>query len=117
MFGIDAMLDAGYDDDGRDHDNTLSRVLQVCIEVNLTLKREVSFQVFNSPFFGKIISRHAWHEIISYKTRRLDGDGPYNQKRGIASFPWNNYPSKFPPSTAEACKSVTFLTSVKAEWT
>ena len=40
VFGIVDILVAAYDTDGRDHDDTVQRVLQRCREVNLKLTKE-----------------------------------------------------------------------------
>ena len=41
VFGIaDDILVAGYDTDGKDHDDTVQTVLQRCREVNLKLNKE-----------------------------------------------------------------------------
>ena len=51
VFGIaDDILVAGYDIDGKDHDDTVLRVLQRCMEVNLKLNKKMSFQVTSIPF-------------------------------------------------------------------
>ena len=55
MFGIvDDILVVGYDDDGRDHDETVGKVLQIHSEVNLKLnKNKISFQMYIHPILQK----------------------------------------------------------------
>ena len=60
FFGIeDDMLVVGYDSDGKDHDETLQQVLQICRQVNLKLNKDkCHFRCTSVPFFGEVISRH-----------------------------------------------------------
>ena len=60
MYGIaDDSLAVGYDNNGKDHNNTPQEVLQICRQVNLKLtKDKCLFRCTSVPFFGKIISRH-----------------------------------------------------------
>ena len=49
VFGIaDDILVIGYDKDRTDHNETVNRVLKCCQEVNLKLKKKVSFQVYGN---------------------------------------------------------------------
>ena len=59
VFGIaEDILVVGYDIDGKEHDDVLWRVLQICREVNLKLnKNKCHFTCTSDPFFGEIISR------------------------------------------------------------
>ena len=58
VFGIaDDVLVAGYEDDGRDHDKTVQRLLQRCKLVNLKLNKDkCHFSCTSVPFFGEIMS-------------------------------------------------------------
>ena len=58
MFGIaDATLFAGYANDGRDHDNTLQGVLQICRKDNLKLNKDKwHFWWTVATYCGEIIS-------------------------------------------------------------
>ena len=52
-FGIaHDILIAGYDTDGKDHNDMVQRVLQRCREVNLKLNKEkCHFKCMSVPFF------------------------------------------------------------------
>ena len=60
VFGIvDAILVAGYDTDGKDHNGMVQRVLQRCREVNIKLNKEkCHFRCTSVPFFGEVILRN-----------------------------------------------------------
>ena len=60
VFGIaDDNLVVGYDRDGKDHSDTLQRVLQRCRQVNLILQKDkCHFRCTQVSFCGKIISRN-----------------------------------------------------------
>ena len=57
VFGIaDDVLVVGYEDNGKDHDETLQKVLQRCREVNLKLNKDkYHFRCTSVPFFGEVI--------------------------------------------------------------
>ena len=59
VFGIvDDILVVGYDSDGKDHDETLWQVIQICRNVNLKLNKDkFHFRCISIPFFGEVISR------------------------------------------------------------
>ena len=62
VFGItDDILVVGYgDDDGRDHNKTVWKVLQRCSEVNLKLNKDKEhFRCISIPFIGEVILRNA----------------------------------------------------------
>ena len=81
VFSIaDDILIEGFDKQGKDHDETVDKLLRVCIQANLKLNKD------NSLFRGIIFS-------------------------GYIKLP------KFSPVTAEVCKLLEKLTSVKADWT
>ena len=60
IFGIaDDILVMVYEADGKDHDETLQRVLQICRKVSLKLtKDKCHFRCTSVPFFREIISQH-----------------------------------------------------------
>ena len=60
VFGIaDNLLFVGYDTGGKDHDEMLQQVLQICRQVNLKLnKNKCHFRCTSVPFFDEVISRH-----------------------------------------------------------
>ena len=62
MFGIaDDIIVVGYDTDGKDHDETLWRVLKICRQVNLKLNKDkCHFRCTSVPFFGEIL---LWHGV------------------------------------------------------
>ena len=75
------ILVVGYDSDGKDHDEMLWKVLQICKQVNLKLNEDKCHFIYTSvPFFGEVISRHgvrpkphklkALLEMLSPKTKR-----------------------------------------------
>ena len=70
VFGIaDDILVAGYDDEGRDHNKTVWKVLQRCSEVNLKLNKDkCHFRCISVPFFREVIVRAA---------RPTKNQGPY----------------------------------------
>ena len=60
VFGIaDDILDVGYEANGKNHDETLQKVLQICRQVNLKLNKDkCHFRCTSVPFFSEIISQH-----------------------------------------------------------
>ena len=60
VFGIaNDILVAGYEDDGRDHDETIQRVLQRCRQVNLKLNKDkCHYRCTSVQFFGEILSQN-----------------------------------------------------------
>ena len=60
VFGItDDVLVVGYEDDGKDPDETMQKVLQRCREVNLKLNKDkCHFRCTSIPFFGEVILRN-----------------------------------------------------------
>ena len=59
VFGIaNDILVVGYDTDGKDQDEMLPQVLQICRQVNLKLNKDkCCFRCTSVPFFGEVISR------------------------------------------------------------
>ena len=60
VFGIaDDNLAVEYKDDGKDHEETVQKVLQRCREVNLKLnKDQCHFRWTSVPFFGEVVMRN-----------------------------------------------------------
>ena len=60
IFGIaDDILVIAYEDNGRDHDDTVQKVLQRYRKVNLKLNKDkCNFRCTSVPFFEKVISRN-----------------------------------------------------------
>ena len=58
VFGIaDYILVVGYDRDGKDHDEMLQQVLQICRQVNFKLnKGKCHFRCTSVPFIGEVMS-------------------------------------------------------------
>ena len=59
-FGTaDDILDVGYDIVGKDYDEMLQQVLQICRQVSLKLNKDkCCFRCTSAPFFSEVISRH-----------------------------------------------------------
>ena len=88
VFGIaDDILVVGYDDGGRDYDETVCKVLQRCCKVNLKLnKGKCHFRCISIPFFGEVISSNGvqpdpnksrplwtWQHLIKKRTPGTSG--------------------------------------------
>ena len=60
IFGItDDILVVDYEDNGRDDDDTVQKVLQRCRKVNVKLNKDkCHFRCTFIPFFGEVISRN-----------------------------------------------------------
>ena len=58
VFGFaDDILVIGYDNDGKDHNETVYNVLRWCEEVNLKLNMDkCHFRCTSILFFGKVVS-------------------------------------------------------------
>ena len=59
VFGIvDDIFIVGLDELGRDHNETVDKVLQTCREVNLKFNKEnCHFRCTSIPFWGEVISQ------------------------------------------------------------
>ena len=60
IFDItDDILVVGHEDDGRDHDDTVQKVLQRCRKVSLKLNKDkCHFRYTTVPFFEEVISQN-----------------------------------------------------------
>ena len=86
------VLITGFDEQGKDHDATLDRVVRVCRQTNLNLNKDKHlFRCTSIPFLWKRTSttRHA-----TAKT----------QERWQSFLGKLNYLSKFSPETADVCE-------------
>ena len=117
VFGIaDDILVVGYDSNGKDHDETLQQVLQMCRKVNLKLNKDkCHLRCSSVPFFWEVISRHDM-QPDPQKLKALVEMPPKDEK-GTPIISWNNYLDKFSPSTTDTCKPLGKPTSIKTEWT
>ena len=63
VFGIaDDILIVGYDDNGRDHDNLLRRLLEICREGSLNLNKDkCHFRWPSVPFLARLYPDMAWN--------------------------------------------------------
>ena len=100
----DDILVVGYDTHGKDHDETLWQVLQICRQVNLKLNKDkCHFRCTSVSLFGEMISRHGVQP------------NPQKLKTLQAFLSIINYLGKFSPSTEEVCESLRKLMSAKTE--
>ena len=105
VFGIVGdILVVGYNDNGRDHDGTVCKVLQRCSEVNLKLNKDKCyFRCTSVPFFREIISRNGV-QPDPQKTKALIDMPPPNNKRELQAFLGIiNYLGKYSPCTEVIC--------------
>ena len=119
VFGIaDNILVIGYEKYGRDHDETVNKVLKHCQDVNLKLNKEkCPFRCMAIPFFGEVVSRGGMQPDPRKISALTEMPTPKNKKELQAFLGIINYLSKFSPDLAEACKPLRKLTSSKAMWT
>ena len=102
-----------YDRDGKDHDDTQQRVLQVCRQVYLKLnKDEYHFRSTKITFFAEIISRNGVKPDQQKLKAMMEVHPPKKKKqkqkqKRTPSIPWNNKLSQlFSPSTADVCEAL-----------
>ena len=119
VFGImDDILAVGYKDNGRDHDETVCKVLQRYSEVNLKLNKDkYHFRCTSAPFFGEVISRNGVQPDPQKIMALMDMPSP-NHKRELQAFLGiiNNL-GKFSLGTAALCDPLQKLTSSWVAWT
>ena len=91
VFGISYdNSSVGYNVDGKDHNNKVWRVLQICRQVNLKLNKDnFYFRCTSIPFFSEVISRHGV-KLDPQKLKALTEMPPPKTKEGTPSIPWNN---------------------------
>ena len=87
VFGIvDDILVIGYDDNGRDHDELVCKVLQRCSEVNLKLNKDkCHFRYTSVPFFREVILRNGV-QPDPQKIKALMDMPPPTNKRELKAF-------------------------------
>ena len=87
-FGTaDDILVAGYDTDGKHHDDMVQRVLERFREVNLKKlnKEKCHFRCTSIPFFGKVISQNGV-QLDPQKISTLMEMPPPNTKKELQAF-------------------------------
>ena len=110
----DNILVAGYYTYGKDHDNTVQRVLQRCREVNLKLKIEkCHFRCMSTPFLREVISRNGVLPDPQKIRALMEMPPPHNKKELQAFVEVTNYLGKFSP----VCELLWKLTSSRVVWT
>ena len=118
IFGIaDNTLIAGFDEPGTDHNATLDKVLRICRQGNMKLNNDKClFRCISILFFGEVISQQSvslHHRIVQALT---DMPPPKYKKELLSFLCILIYLSKISPVTAEVCKPLGKLTSVKSDW-
>ena len=106
VFGIvDDILVVGYEDDGRDHNETAQKVPQRCRKVNLKLNKDrCHFRCTSVLFFEEVILQNGV-KPDPQKIKVLMEMPPLNNKKELQAFLGIiNYLSKFSPSTASVCE-------------
>ena len=82
----DDIFVVGYNDDGRDHDNTLQRVLLICRKVNLRLHKDKHcFRCSTVPPCGKMLSKHSVRP--DPRTLKAFTGMPAKYKKGVTCIP------------------------------
>ena len=105
VFGIaDDILVVGYETDGKDHDDTVCRVLQRCRQVSLKLNKDKCHSVVRQSHPQKIKA------LMEMST-------PKNKKELQAFLGIINCLGKFSPSTTSICEPLRKLMSSKTLWT
>ena len=106
VFSIaDDILFAGFNEEGKDHNETFDKVLWVCKKVNLKLNRDMClFTCTSIPLFGEVI----FWQGVSMDPRKvqalMDMPLPKSSKELQSLLGVLNYPSTFSPATEEVCK-------------
>ena len=82
----DDILIVGYYRGGKDHEDTLWKVLHICRQVNLKLNKDkCHFRCTSVPFFSEVISRHGvWSD--PQKLKVLAEMPPPKIKKGTSSI-------------------------------
>ena len=105
LFGIaDDILVAGNNDDGRDHDETVCKVLQRCSKVNLKLNKDkCHFRCTSIPFFGEVISRNGVQPDPRKIKALMDMPLLYNKRELQVFLGIINFLGKFSQGTTAVC--------------
>ena len=106
VFGItDNILIAGFEDLGRDQNDTEKKVLEIYRKANVKLTKEKCHFRFSSiPFFGKVISWDSSRPDPRKFTVLIDMPPPKCRKELQSFLGMINYLSNLSPATAEACE-------------
>ena len=83
---VDDILIAGLDEQGKDHDKTLDKVVQISRQANLKLNKDKClFRCSSFPFFGKVTS---WQSVSldTSKVLALTEMPPPKCKKELQSF-------------------------------
>ena len=115
VFGIaDDILVVRYENDGKDHDDILWRVLQICKQVNLKLNKDkCHFRCTSVPFFGEVISWHTVKQDPQKLKALIKMPSPQSKKELQTFHGIINYFDKFSPNTANVCELLQKLMSSK----
>ena len=118
VFGtVDDILVAGYDADGKDHDEMVHRVLQRCREVNLKLNKEkCHFRCTSVPFFGEVISRNGVQPDPQEIRVLMKIPPPHNKREFQTFLGIINYLGKFSPSMVTISEPLWKLISSRVAW-
>ena len=118
VFGIaDDIMVLGYEDDGRDHDKTVQKVLQRCREVNLKLNKDkCHLRSTSIKFFGEVIMRNGVQPDPQKIKALMEMPSPNNTNGSRLLLGIRNYLGKFSPSTVTVCEPLQKLTSNRAVW-
>ena len=119
VFGtVDNTLIVGYDNDGRDHDEAVQKMLQWCSKVNLKLNKDnCHFRCMTIPFLREVILRNGVHQDPRKIKAFMDMPPPNNKRELQAFLGIINYLGKISPSTAAVCDPLWKLTSSRVAWT
>ena len=85
----DDILVVGYDVDGKEHEEMLWQVLQICRQVNLKLNKDKWYLRCTSvPFYGEVISKHG----VQPNPRKMKVliTCHFQRKNGAPSISWYN---------------------------
>ena len=117
LFGIaNDILVLGHDSDGRNHDNTSQKLLQICKQGNLKPNKEkFCFRCTAVSFLERWYPSMEWD--LTHKRWKHLQRCSIPKKELQAFLGIINFLSKFSPSTANICKSLRKLTSARTEWT
>ena len=101
----------------RHHDSTCDKVLRICRQANLKLiNYNCLFQCTSISFFGEVMLLSGV-SLDPREVQTLTAMPPPKCKNELQSFlGMINYLNNFTPMTAQVCKPLQKLTSVKTEW-
>ena len=119
VFGIaDDFLIAGFDKEGKDHDDIWDNVLQVYRQANLKLNKDKHiFRCISIPLFCDVMPWQGVSLMIRKGKALTEMLLPKSQKELQSFLGVLNFLSKFSSVTAEICMPLQKLALVKADWT